>query len=80
VAKASPGDEIGLRGATMIATIARQDVPLGGDIVLSVEGIPFSATNVATIRDALSRLSPGDPFRVRILRAGDVLELTGRAR
>jgi serine protease Do len=80
VAKGSPAEDVGLRGATMIVRIAGQDVPLGGDIVLSVLGIPFSAKNVQKIRDALSRLSPSDPFKVMILRAGEVLELTGRAR
>jgi S1-C subfamily serine protease len=78
VAKGSPADLIGLRGATMMVTVAGHDVPLGGDTVLAVQGIPFSAANVARIRDALSRLASGDPFAVRILRAGDVLELTGR--
>ena len=29
VAKDSPGDQIGLRGSTMIASIAGQEVPLG---------------------------------------------------
>jgi S1-C subfamily serine protease len=80
VAKGSPADEMGLRGGAMIVTIAGQQVPLGADIVLSVDGVPFSAANARRIRDALSGLSPGAPFKVTILRAGDVLELTGRAR
>ena len=33
VAKGSPADELGLRGATTIVRIAGQDVPRGGDIV-----------------------------------------------
>jgi len=80
VAKASPADEIGLRGATMLVTIAGQQVPLGGDIILSVGGVPFSPANAQRIRDMLSGAVPGTPFTVTILRAGDVLELTGRAR
>jgi hypothetical protein len=64
----------------MLATIAGQEVPLGGDIVLRVQDIAFSPANVPRIREALSRLSPGQPFTVTILRSGDVLELTGRAR
>jgi serine protease Do len=80
VAKGSPADDVGLRGATMIATIAGQDVPLGGDIVLAIDGVSFTAANAGRIRDALSRLAPGAPFTVTILRAGDVIELTGRAR
>ena len=80
VANGSPADELGLRSATMIVTIAGQPVPLGGDIVLTVQGVPFSAANAARIRDALSREAPGTPFKVTILRAGNVLELAGRAR
>ena len=80
VAKASPADEMGLRGAKVIVSIAGQQVPLGGDIILSVEGVPFIPSNAPKIRDALSRLPRGAPFRVTILRAGDLVELTGRAR
>jgi S1-C subfamily serine protease len=54
------------------------EVPLGGDIILSVEGIPAAAANLAKIRDAMSKLPPGAPFKVSVLRAGQVLELTGK--
>ena len=79
VAKDSPGDRIGLRGATMLVTIGGQSVPLGGDIVLSVEGMPATAANLAKIREGMNRLASGAPFKVTILRAGEVLHLTGRA-
>lgn len=78
VARNSPGDEIGLRGSTQIARISGQDVPLGGDILLSIEGIPVAAKNLPAIREAMSRLSPGAPFKVTILRAGQVMELSGK--
>ena len=78
VAKDSPADQMGLRGATMIANIAGQDVPLGGDIILTVEGIAATAENLAKARDAVSRMPAGSPFKVEILRSGQVLELTGR--
>jgi serine protease Do len=80
VAKGSPADEVGLRGATMTITIAGEQVPLGGDIILSVQGVPFTAANAQKIRDTLNQMAPGAPITVTILRAGDVLELTGRAR
>jgi hypothetical protein len=54
-------------------------VPLGGDIILSVEGLPASAANLVRIREAMSRLSSGAVFKATILRAGEVLELTGHA-
>jgi S1-C subfamily serine protease len=78
VAKGSPADQVGLRGATQIVRISGHEIPLGGDIILAVQGIPASAANAVRVRDALNHLASGDPFTVRILRAGEVLELTGR--
>jgi S1-C subfamily serine protease len=80
VAKDSPAEHVGLRGATQIVRISGQDVPLGGDIILSVEEIPAAAANMERIRDTLSRLARGATFRVTVLRAGEVLHLTGHAR
>src|SRR5213593_93226 len=79
VAKGSPADEIGLRAATMIVDFGGTPVPLGGDILLSVEGIPVgSGGSLAKIRDLLGSKASGDSFKVTALRAGRVLELTGR--
>jgi serine protease Do len=50
------------------------------DIILSVQGVPFTAANAQKIRDTLNQMAPGAPITVTILRAGDVLEPTGRAR
>jgi S1-C subfamily serine protease len=79
VAKDSPADQIGLRGSTMIVPIAGQEVPLGGDIIMTVNGIAAAAANMAKIRESMNALPPGGPFKVTILRAGQVLELTGKA-
>ncbi|PYO55571.1 MAG: hypothetical protein DMD83_18955 [Candidatus Rokuibacteriota bacterium] len=63
----------------MIVDFGGTPVPLGGDILLSVEGIPaVSGANMAKIRDLLGSKAPGDSFKVTALRAGRVLELTGR--
>jgi S1-C subfamily serine protease len=58
--------------------ISGQEVPLGGDIILSVEGIPVVGANVGKIRDAMNTMPAGAPYTVSILRAGQVLELTGK--
>jgi serine protease Do len=79
VAKDSPGDHIGLRGSTMIVPIAGQEVPVGGDIIMSVNGISAAAANLGKIRDSMGALPPGGTSKVTILRAGQVLELTGKA-
>jgi S1-C subfamily serine protease len=79
VAKDSPADQIGIRGATTLATIRGQQVPLGGDIVMLVQGIQPTVANANKIREALNGLPSGAPFKATILRAGQVLELTGYA-
>ncbi len=52
---------------------------VGGDIILSVEGIAVGqATSFVQIRQRLNGLPAGSPFKVTILRKGQVLELTGK--
>jgi S1-C subfamily serine protease len=79
VARNSPADQVGLRGGTKLATIAGESLVLGGDILLAVDDIPVtSVASAALIRERLNALTPGDAFKVTALRAGRVLELTGR--
>jgi S1-C subfamily serine protease len=61
-----------------MVTISGEEVPLGGDIILEIEGIPMGRQTAGKIRDAVSTLSSGRPFKVTILRAGQVMELTGQ--
>jgi S1-C subfamily serine protease len=77
IAKGSPADAMGLRAATMIANLGGDQVPLGGDIILSVEGVKAEAVNLTKIRDLLASKPAGSPFKVTVLRAGRVLDLTG---
>jgi S1-C subfamily serine protease len=78
VAKGSPMDEVGIRGGTMLVNLGGQEVPLGGDILLSVQGIQATAANLAKVRDQLSGMPSGSPVKLTILRAGQVLDLTGK--
>ena len=49
------------------------------DIIISVEGIPAGpVANLVRIRDHLNSLKPGAPFKATVLRAGRVIELTGK--
>jgi serine protease Do len=78
VAKGSPGDEAGLRGGNKVVTVDGQQIVLGGDIILSVEGVPAeSAASMAKIRDHLATMKSGEPLKATILRAGKVIELSG---
>jgi len=78
VAKGSPAEAMGLRGATMIANLGGDQVPLGGDIILAVEGLKAEAANLTKIRDLLASKPAGSPFKVTVLRAGEVLDVTGK--
>jgi S1-C subfamily serine protease len=79
VAAGSLGEAIGLRGGGKVATIDGDKIVVGGDIILSVQGI--AVNNFASyeqIRRALSGLPAGASVTVTVLRAGQVLDLHGR--
>jgi serine protease Do len=78
VAKASPAWDMGLLGGDKIATIAGQQIAVGGDIILTVDGIGAeSGDSVEKIRERLASKPSGYSFVTRVLRAGRVVELTG---
>ena len=79
IAKGSPADTMGLRGGRTVVVIEGREFVLGGDIVLSLMGVPLSASNMETLRDVLAGLNPGDPLKAVILRAGRIVEVTGAA-
>ncbi len=80
VAEGSTAWKMGLMGGDKILTIDRQEVAVRGDIILSVEGIPVvSEENIEKIRNRLAGVPLGTPFKVSVLRAGKIIELTGTA-
>jgi serine protease Do len=80
VAQGTTAATMGLQGADGIVTIAGKEIPVGGDIILSVEDIAVvSEDNIEAIRNRLASLAPGAPFKMRVLRAGKIVELTGTA-
>jgi S1-C subfamily serine protease len=79
VARGSAGDAIGLRGGTVLATIMGEELVVGGDIILKVQGIPVGeVTDHRRVRDIVESLPPGKEFTMTILRLGNVIELKGR--
>ena len=42
-------------------------------------GLAAKPANLPKVRDELSRLRPGEPMTVTVLRAGRIMELTGTA-
>lgn len=78
IADGSPAASIGLLGGTYKAEIAGSDMLVGGDIILAVGGITVLPDGAAMpkILDYLSNLKTGDPVTIKVLRAGQVTELT----
>jgi len=78
VAQGSLAWNMGLQGGDRIVTIGGREMALGGDVILSVDGIPVvSEDNIEKIRNRLAGAPLGTPFKMNVLRAGKVIELTG---
>jgi serine protease Do len=79
VAKGSPGEALGLRGGTKVAVIDGEQIVLGGDIILKVQEVPARGlVNYEKIRRIVAEIPSGGTLVVTVLRAGNVIELTGR--
>jgi len=78
VAEGSPGWSLGIRPGTIRASIAGSDLLLGGDIILSINGIEIleGEASFDRIYDSLNNLKLGERVVMRVLRAGQVVELS----
>src|SRR5882762_8596787 len=74
--KDSVGGRLGLKGGDRTVIVEGQQIVVGGDILLSVQGIPFaSVEDRAKVLKALDTLKPGDDLRVAVFRDDKVVEL-----
>jgi serine protease Do len=83
VVRDSIGGRLGLRGGNRIGIVDGQRLIVGGDILLSVQGVTVTSDeDRGKARKSLEALRPGDDLRVTILRDDKVQELrmlwTGR--
>jgi S1-C subfamily serine protease len=83
VVKDSVGGQIGLRGGNKIGIVDGQKLLVGGDIILSVQGVTVASNeDMAKVLRSLETLQPGQDLRVTVLRDDMVQELrmtwTGR--
>ena len=79
VAKGSPAEALGVRGGDSTATIDGRPLVVGGDIIISVNGIPVrGAADLVQIRDAVNRLPPDQRIKAEVLRRGRIIELSGK--
>ena len=79
VANGSPTEAMGIRGGDSTAVIDGRTLVVGGDIIISVNGIPVrSAADLVQIRDLVNRLPANELVKVSVLRQGRVIELSGK--
>ena len=79
VARDSPAARAGVRAGDMKATLAGQTYTLGGDIILKIDGIAIGGVaDMVKIRERLGGLPSGQAYPITVLRAGQMMDLTGR--
>jgi len=79
VAKDSPSARAGVRAGDMKATIGGQTYTVGGDIILKIDGLVLgTVADLVKVREHLGNLASGKTYTITVLRAGKVMDLTGR--
>jgi len=76
IAERSPASHLGLRGGTLSAVVAGEELIVGGDIILSVMGLQVSAENSVEIRRRVRGLNAGDELTATVLRGGRIVGLS----
>jgi len=77
VAASSPASALGLQPGKLKAQIAGQSLTLGGDIILAVNGILIGSPDFSRrIGDSVRALTGDDRLALRVLRDGDMIELS----
>jgi serine protease Do len=76
VVKGSVGERLGLRGGDRVGIVEGQEMVVGDDILLSVQGITVAnAEDRAKMLKALEALQAGQELRVTALRGDKIVEL-----
>jgi len=78
VSEGSPAWRQGVRAGTLHTSVDGEDMLVGGDVLLEINGIPVTAAEgtVDQIYASLSQLKAGERVRSKVLRAGQVIELS----
>src|SRR5262249_62286574 len=69
-----PAERAGIRGASDQIIIGNYRVPVGGDIIVGIEG--REVRNRAELNSAVDKFKPGDRITVAIVRGGRRMDVT----
>jgi serine protease Do len=76
VAGGSPASAIGLQAGSLKAQIGEQSFTLGGDVILSINGVIIGTPQFSQrIEEKNRSLTGDDHYVLRVLREGNVIEL-----
>lgn len=75
VVRGSPADRAGIRGGTQVARIGGYRVPVGGDILVSINGHPVPSLRELTVY-LESQTQVGQQVEVRLIRDGREMTVT----
>ena len=77
VVKGSVADKAGLKGGSTLAKIEGNPIWIGGDIVMEIQGtICNGPHNFKAIKKQIASLSPGEEFTIKVLRDGQIVNLS----
>jgi S1-C subfamily serine protease len=76
VAENSPAARLGLLPGGIKSRIGLNEMLLGGDIILEMVGIQVSEDSYPKIQSRLNQIKRGDIITVKVLRAGQILQLS----
>lgn len=76
VSQESPAWRMGIRPGTVRATIRGTELLIGGDIILSCNGIEVrNDASLESIYESIRKLEPGQTVVSKVLRAGQIIEV-----
>lgn len=76
VAANSPAARLGLQAGKLPAQFGDRTILVGGDIILSLEGVDVSPTMMTTFRNKTDHMEAGSLITLKVLRAGKVVQVS----
>jgi S1-C subfamily serine protease len=74
IAQGSSAQTAGLRGPKRIVVIGNQEVGIGGDLIMEIDGRPMDASD--SLRKALEKKHSGDSVLLTVFRDGKTLKVS----
>lgn len=73
VERGSAAEEAGIRGARRIVVVGNYEIPVGGDLIMALDGRAVESRNDLT--NAMNRKRPGEKLEVTVYRSGRTQKL-----